>query len=99
MGTTRTRALAGSRKSANAVVQPAGTPAARATGSGAGTIGTTAATARAAMSRFAHGQRARGHRARGQRARAASKPNANAAAAAPSATIENLSGSTDPLTG
>jgi hypothetical protein len=88
-GTTRTWAFAGSRKLANAVVHPAGTPAVSAAGNGAGTSGTTAATASAATNRGALGHQAR----------AASKPNANAAAAAPSEMIENLSGSTEPLIG
>lgn len=94
MGTTRTRAPAGSRSAANVAAHPAGTGETDPAGSGRGTIGAIATSATAAT---AH--RAPGHRAAGNLARAASIPNANIAAAAPSATIENRSGITDPITG
>src|ERR1700722_16300720 len=87
IGTMRTWAPGDSRRPVTAVLQPAGTAATVAAGNGAGTRGSTAITDRPAISRPAPGQLAR----------AASKPNASAAAAAPSATIENRSGSTEPV--
>src|SRR5579859_169969 len=103
IGTTSTAAGARSRREANTADQPDGSGAAAAAGNGLGTSGKIARTAQdmtTAVGR--HPDASRGRRATAYTARpdtAASKEKARSAAAAPSATMENLSGSTALRTG
>ena len=109
IGSTTTCAPAGSLSAANAAVHPVGTAGSDPAGSGRGTSGAMAASTASAIADRAMVDRAMSHRAlphRGagsracaQRARAASRPNVNSAAAAPSARIENRSGITELATG